>query len=115
VDHGEDLFAHFEHFVGNYWCDLQTGQISRMESHEFSQWLAWYQDIKNRQVGYTRVTEEVYISTVFLAMCSDKFETIIFNGPHNRYQTRYETLKDAIAGHRVAAVLAITALKPHLN
>ena len=65
---------------------------------------------------------EIFISTVFLGMdhgWGDRenpnykpllFETMIFGGEHNDFQTRYHTYKEAVEGHEYALNLVKESL-----
>ncbi len=56
---------------------------------------------------------EVEVSTVFLGIDHRYgkgqpivFETMIFGGKHDGYQTRYSTWEEAVEGHKIACNLA---------
>lgn len=55
---------------------------------------------------------DIYVSTVFLGLDHSfqsqiplLWETMIFGGRHDQYQTRYSSYEDAIKGHEVAVNL----------
>lgn len=77
--------------------------------------LTWANEFeeKNRKVAHTKINEEVFVSTVFLGLDHNwgmgpplVFETMIFGGPHDEYQTRYSTWDEAVAGHEIAVKIA---------
>jgi hypothetical protein len=73
-------------------------------------WSEWFENISNRLVGYTEVTTDCYVSTVFLGMNHRfmsngppiLFETMIFGGPLDSETWRYVSWDDAEAGHAAA-------------
>ena len=75
-------------------------------------WSKWFEVIKNRVVAQDKI-QDIHVSTVFLGLDhnwlkSDDpilFETMIFGGPHNNYQERYRTWKEAEVGHKNAIKL----------
>jgi hypothetical protein len=75
----------------------------KCDSIEFAKWYA----TANRRIAETE-KDGVRISTVFLgldhSMVMDLntpilFETMVFGGEHDQYQTRYSTYKEAQNGH----------------
>lgn len=59
-----------------------------------------------RRVGYDTLEDGVIVSTVFLVLDHNfyegppiLFETMVFNGPYDQTQVRYETWDEAVAGH----------------
>src|SRR5215831_3729719 len=73
-------------------------------------WTMWFENVSNRRVGWTQVTSEVTVSTVFLGLDHRfvgegppiLFETMIFGGPLDQQIWRYASWDDAEAGHRAA-------------
>ncbi len=73
------------------------------------EWSRWFEDA-NRRVGYTQITSEINVSTVFLGFDHRHFgkgppilfETMIFGGPLDQEQSRYSSWDDAETGHRAA-------------
>jgi hypothetical protein len=71
----------------------------------------------NRTVGYTQITSEIMVSTIFLGLdhrySGDGppllFETMVFGGPLNESMWRYSSWDDAEAGHRAAVRKACEA------
>lgn len=71
-------------------------------------WAAFFEDDTKRRVA-TDTFEDgtIVVSTVFLGLDHSfdpdappvLFETMIFGGPHNEYQERYETWAQAVKGH----------------
>jgi hypothetical protein len=80
-------------------------------------WAKWFEDNDNRVVGYTQITSETSVSTVFIGIDHGfigdgpplLFETIIFGGPLDQHMWHYSSQDDALAGH-AAAVAAVTVL-----
>lgn len=73
------------------------------------QWAHWFEDA-NRVVGWTQITSQVYVSTVFLGLDHRHFgdgpplvfETLIFGGPLEGEMWRYSSWDDAEVGHKAA-------------
>lgn len=68
--------------------------------------------LEGKRVAFDKIGE-VDVSTIFLGMDHGYppgppmwFETMIFGGPHDQYQERYETWEEAERGHAVALALA---------
>jgi hypothetical protein len=80
-------------------------------------WARWF-EYANRHVGYTQITSECLVSTVFLGLDHRfsgngpplLFETIIFGGPLDQAQNRYSSWDDAEAGHKAAVRKARAAI-----
>lgn len=83
-------------------------------------WAHWFEHA-NRIVGYTQITSEIYVSTVFLGLDHRiwgegpplLFETIIFGGPLDPLDYamwRYSSWDDADTGHRAAVAKARKAI-----
>ena len=75
-------------------------------------WGRWF-ETADRHVAKTAISDEVNVSTVFLGLDHSfgagpplLFETMIFGGEHDQYQDRYETWKQAEAGHQKAVEMA---------
>lgn len=57
--------------------------------------------------------DDILISTVFLVFNHGSeerplfFETMIFGGPEDQYQKRYETYEEALNGHEEACIIAL--------
>lgn len=73
----------------------------------FTEWFEWF-ETADRHVGNT-VVGKVHISTIFLSIDhsfgSGKpllFETMIFGGKHDQYQTRCTTWDEAVKMHEKA-------------
>ena len=72
----------------------------------------------SRVVGYTEITSETFVSTIFIGIDHRHygkgppllFETMIFNGPLDGYQWRYASWDDASTGHRAAVTKARSAI-----
>lgn len=80
---------------------------------KFEEWMQWYEGSQfngSRLVGWTQITSQVEVSTVFLGIDHRwigkgppiVFETMIFGGPLNHEQWRYSSWDDADAGHKAA-------------
>jgi hypothetical protein len=82
-------------------------------------WAAWAFEpdaLRRRRVAYTYIRKSVSVSTVFLGFDHAfsfepetppvLWETMIFGGPHDRYQERYTSREDALAGHACAVMMA---------
>lgn len=68
-----------------------------------------------RRIAITEIASDVAVSTVFLGLNHGSplsggppilFETMIFGGPLDQYQTRYETYDAALAGHEIVVAMA---------
>jgi hypothetical protein len=84
---------------------------------DFMTWAMWLEDA-NRIVGYTEITSECLVSTVFLGLDHRffgkgpplLFETMIFGGPLDHETWRYSSWDDAETGHAVAVRKARKAM-----
>jgi|SRR5215831_252787 len=81
--------------------------------YRWSQWMERSQKDGSRIVAQDRIGD-VFVSTVFLGLSfdGDLWETMIFGGPHDQYQRRYQSKHDAERGHTFALQLA-TGDKTH--
>src|SRR5216684_6969799 len=76
---------------------------------DFMTWVRWVEGA-DRRVAITHLPGEVWVSTVFLGLDHNfglkgdalVFETMIFGGEHDGYQTRSATWNAALEHHRVA-------------
>lgn len=75
-------------------------------------WAQWIEQRKNK-VARTRVKNGVLISTIFLGLDHQYgdgppllFETMIFGGENDGYQSRYSTWEEAEDGHKSAIKIA---------
>ncbi len=66
----------------------------------------WFEEIDNRRIKLTKLSNKVDVSTVFLGVdhsFSDGdpilFETMIFGGDRNEECERYSSLDDSLKGH----------------
>jgi len=100
-----------------YYILNNEGQAEQVP--DLTTWAKWYEASKDlRRVDRTNVTDDVEVSTVFLAVDHNHwgggqpilFETMIFGGEYDQHQWRYSTKVQAQAGHDqiVAALLAGT-------
>lgn len=80
-------------------------------------WGRWFEDATSqRQVGYTQITSEISVSTVFLGVDHRfpgfpsgppiLFETLVFGGPLDGDGNRYSSWDDAEIGHKAFVRLA---------
>ena len=71
-------------------------------------WAMWLED-GNRRVGYTEITSQVTVSTVFVGLDHRffgngppiLFETLVFGSPLDGDGARYSSYDDAEVGHRM--------------
>lgn len=104
--------------IGYYILDSAGNPV---EEPDLLTWARWFEGSNASAAGRGRFTRQlardthngVMVSTVFLGMdhnCGDGppilWETMIFGGPHGRYQERYTTRAEALEGHRRACALA---------
>lgn len=69
-------------------------------------WGMWFENFKNRQIDYTKITNEIEVSTVALGLDHSYnpngppmiFESMSF-GYDDEIQRRYSTLEEAKVGH----------------
>ena len=72
------------------------------------EWGVWLEDA-DRRVGYTQVTSQIIVSTVFLGLDHNffedgppiVFETLVMGGPLDGEMARYSSWDDAETGHRM--------------
>ena len=78
-------------------------------------WGQWMAHTPNRIVARTDISDDVFVSTIFLGLNQNSFnvaappvlwETMIFGGKHTHYQQRYTNREDALKGHALAVELA---------
>jgi hypothetical protein len=91
-----------------------------VEEVDLITWAEWLEYPSNRIVGYTQITSQIWVSTVFIGLDHRftgwppgppiLFETMIFGGPLNQYQWRYSSHDDAISGHAAAVKRARAAI-----
>lgn len=68
-------------------------------------WAKWY-ETADRRVAHTAITEDIYVSTVFLGLDHSYFagspvlfESMVFGGEQDGDCQRYHTWDEAEAGH----------------
>ena len=74
---------------------------------DFLTWAMWFEE-NNRHVGYTEITSQITVSTVFVGLDMRfhrdgppiVFETAVFGGPLDHEGGRYSSWDDADAGHK---------------
>lgn len=76
-------------------------------------WARWFEANDDRRVVAQDTVGVVMVSTVFLGLDHAwghgrplLWETMIFGGAHDRYQERYASRAEAVAGHARALALA---------
>lgn len=81
-------------------------------TEDLHKWAEWFEtNFKNRFVANDYLGD-IRVSTIFMGIDHGFddlplwFETMIFGGPHNNYQERYQTWEQAEAGHAKALALA---------
>lgn len=69
-------------------------------------WAKWYETAE-RRVEHTTITEDIYVSTVFLGLNHNYgsgppllFETMVFGGARDGDCSRYSTWDEAERGHQ---------------
>lgn len=79
-----------------------------VEIDDLLEWARWFeQDTAARRVGYTEISPQVHVSTIFLGLDHNfgmhgpplLFETMIFGGVMNEECERYATWQEAEVGH----------------
>lgn len=88
-----------------------------VEVFDFATW-GEYLEHGNRVVGWTQITSETDVSTVFIGIDHRiwgegpplLFETMIFGGPLDQSQWRYASYDDAMTGHKAAVRKAREAI-----
>lgn len=107
-----------EHWIGTYILDPDGTPVPEPD---ILKWGAWM-ELADRSVAQDELLGDVRVSTVFLGLDQafhfhfmlgfpslhrpQLWETMIFGGPHDRYQERYTSREQAIEGHAVALKLA---------
>jgi hypothetical protein len=95
-----------EHFI------LVNGKIKPATMME---WIKWFENPQNRIIDYTEISDEVYVSTIFLgidhnfrfidlALGNEQhrpllFETMVFGGKFTNKSWRYSTYGESKRGH----------------
>lgn len=103
-----------------YVLDEQNQVVPAQDS---SEWAHWFDNTTNRIVGYTDITSEAHVSTVFIGINHRffgegppiVFETMIFGGPLDGHQWRYSSWDDAETGHKAAVRKAREAVGQKVN
>lgn len=75
------------------------------------EWADWFENA-DRTINRTNVGD-VSISTVFIGMEDQLFETMIFGGEHDEYQTRCSTYIEAEKMHKKAVKLVKKSAQSH--
>jgi len=84
---------------------------------DWQTWAEWFANTEARIVARDDLPDGVQVSTVFLGLDHNFFgrgapvlwETMIFGGPHDQYQTRATSRADALDQHCEALALALNA------
>jgi hypothetical protein len=78
----------------------------RVVEADLMTWAHFFERIENRTVGWTQITSECVVSTVFLGINHQfgkgppiVFETLVIGGPLDGEGWRYSSWDDANAGH----------------
>lgn len=80
-------------------------QVMRTPTVQY--WIKWMGNAHSSIiVGRTEIDSSIYVSTVFLGMGNSHngstpkmFETMIFGGPRDQEQSRFQTWDEAVKGH----------------
>lgn len=86
------------------------------EEHDLLTWATWF-EVADRTVAFTKITSQVYVSTVFLGIDHARpsilykeqkrepvlFETMVFGGVNDGLCRRYTTPEQAKKGHKEIA------------
>ncbi len=80
---------------------------------DLATWARWFETSPDRVVARDELPNGVIVSTVFLGLDHNfddtglpiLWETMIFGGKHDGYQSRYTSREDAVAGHAFAVDL----------
>jgi hypothetical protein len=99
----------------NFYVLDEDNQVIPTDSS--ASWALWFENA-NRIVGYTQITSECHVSTVFIGINHRfsgegpplVFETMIFEGPLDGHQWRYSSWDDAETGHKAAVRKAREAI-----
>ena len=71
-----------------------------VKAKKIQQWMIFFNNSKNRVVAVTKIPEyDVIISTVFIGIGTELFESKIFGGKHDGTTLKYNTWKQAKKGH----------------
>jgi hypothetical protein len=84
--------------------------VPELDPELFSKWFGRH---KNRLLRRSRITNDIYVSTVFLGIDHNLsglgfpvlWETMIFGGPQDGFQRRYSSRAAALKGHALAVAL----------
>lgn len=87
---------------------------------DLMKWAEWMEESPlKKSVGLDEFGN-IKVSTIFLGLDHNfgrgrplLYETMIFGGIHDMYQTRYHTWEQAEVGHRIALKLAKSGKWPH--
>jgi hypothetical protein len=74
------------------------------------EWFAWFEDINNRRVALTNISDEISVSTIFTGLDLMPhegppllFETEIFGGEYGGCRWGFATWDEAKIGHQIIA------------
>jgi hypothetical protein len=100
-----------------YILDEQHNAVPCGNTNRWAEWMGK----NNRAVAVDHLTEQVWVSTIFLGVDHDffhegvpvLFETMVFGGALNHLQERYSTWEQADLGHLaiLARVIEVEALE----
>ena len=82
----------FGHYI------LVNGKIKEASLLE---WAQWFENIENRRIDYTEISEGVFVSTVFLGIggATDLFESMVMGGKYANKGWKYNSYGEAKKGH----------------
>lgn len=78
-------------------------------------WAKWFETAHGKRIIAQDSVGDVFVSTVFLGLDHNfgfggdplLYQTMIFGGPHDQYQSRYASRQGAIAGHAQALAMVV--------
>ncbi len=77
-------------------------------TEDVHEWAEFFENEKNTRVNYTQITDDIYVSTIFVGLdmgfietIPSIFETMAFDKRVPLYEERYPTWSDAEKGHDI--------------
>lgn len=92
-------------FPPGVFVDIASSPIS------YSQWVEYCIDRTYRTIGSDSMNG-IRVSTVWVGLASNTFETMVFGGWMDRMRWRYETVEQAIRGHLIITDHALHYRQP---
>lgn len=94
-----------------------------VEIEDLMTWAHWFEVTSNRIVAWTQITQDVTVSTIFLALDHRwfgkgppiLFETLVFGGPCDGEMRRYVSWDDAETGHKAMVRTVRAAMKQRVK